>query len=68
MENIELIARRKMRGLSREEVAFQADITSVGYLYYEQGKRTPSVTNAIKISNALGVTDYRTFKSLWLQK
>ena len=65
-ENQNLIARRRQLEMSQEAVAFQADITRPGYIFIEQGKRTPSVVTAIKIANALGITDYRSFKSLWL--
>lgn len=67
-ENKALKECREFKNLSIAEVALQADMTDVGYLYLEQGKRTPLVTTAIRVANALGITDYRSFKKLWLQK
>lgn len=48
-----------------EEVAEQADIPVRTYYSFESGEREPSISNAIKVSNALGITDYRKFKKLW---
>lgn len=65
MKNEALIERRHSANMTIKDVAFQAGITATGYLYYEQGKRKPSVDIAIRIAHALGVFDFKGFKCLW---
>ena len=47
---------RKQRGLSAEELAEIADLSSVYISYIENAKRKPSLESLIKISNALEIT------------
>ena len=57
--NIKLKNARKKAGLTQEEVAKQAGITTVAYQRYEAGKRVPNAVTAILIADALGVVDLR---------
>ena len=47
---------RKQRGLSAEELAEIADLSTVYISYIENAKRKPSLESLIKISNALEIT------------
>lgn len=47
---------RMQRGLSAEELAELAELSSVYISYIENAKRKPSLESLIKISNALGIT------------
>ena len=46
---------RKQRGLSAEELAEIADLSTVYISYIENAKRKPSLESLIKISNALEI-------------
>lgn len=59
--NYALIGKRirethKQRGLSAEELAEIADLSTVYISYIENAKRKPSLESLIKISNALEIT------------
>lgn len=62
MKNENLIAARKQSGKTQKQVARETKIAEIAYQTYERGTRTPSVTTAIKIANALGV---RNLRELW---
>lgn len=54
-----IIARRKKLGLTQEELAEKADLTTQFISYAESGKRAMRPENLLKLSSALGVsTDY----------
>ena len=53
MKNIELIEKRKSKGLTQVQVAKQAGVTEACYQSYEAGKRLPRVDVAIRIARAL---------------
>ena len=62
MRNENLVAARKQSGKTQAQVATETNIATIAYQSYERGTRTPAVTTAIKIANALGVKDLR---ELW---
>ena len=62
MRNEALIATRKQSGKTQKQVATETDIATIAYQNYERGTRTPVVTTAIRIADALGVKDVR---ELW---
>ena len=62
MKNSILKERRKRAGMTQLEIAKKAGVTDIGYLNYEQGKREPKISTAIRIADALGVQDLR---ELW---
>ena len=47
---------RNQQGISAEELAELADLSSVYISYIENAKRKPSLESLIKICNALGIT------------
>jgi putative transcriptional regulator len=47
---------RLEKGLTRREVAASAGITENSLLNYEKGKRSPRLTTAYRIAEALGVS------------
>lgn len=61
LKNIILTEKRINKGLTQSQVAAKAKISVRGYQYFENG-RTPNVKVAIRIADALDVTDLR---SLW---
>ena len=65
MKNETLIAARKQSGKTQKQVAQKSAIATIAYQSYERGTRTPIVTTAIKIANALGVKDFQEFCELW---
>lgn len=62
MKRATLKTTRRAAGLTQEQVAANAGVTTRMYQEYERDKRTPSVVTAIKIADALGVCDLR---ELW---
>ncbi|MBR4382560.1 MAG: helix-turn-helix transcriptional regulator [Selenomonadaceae bacterium] len=62
MKNELLIAARRRVGKTQRKVAEDIGNAESVYQRYEQGRRTPSVLTAIRIADALGVTDVR---ELW---
>lgn len=54
-----LIAARKASGKTQAQVAKESGINTRLYQYYETGNKKPSVDNAIRIADSLGVTDLR---------
>ena len=65
MRNENLIAARKQSGKTQAQVATETEIATIAYQTYERGTRTPIVTTAIKIANALGMNDFKKFCELW---
>lgn len=65
MKNKNLIAARKQSGKTQAQVAKESNIATIAYQSYERGTRTPIVTTAIKVANALGVNDFNSFCELW---
>lgn len=65
MRNKALTAIRKQSGKTQKQIAQEVGISEIGYQTYERGTRTPSVTTAIKIANALNVEDFQEFCELW---
>lgn len=53
---------RQQKGLTQVELAQKAGITETGYQNYEHGRREPKIGIALKIADALGVSDLR---ELW---
>ena len=65
MKNELLSAARRRVGKTQKQVATDIGATEIGYQNYEGGRRTPSVTTAIRIADALGVDDFNAFRELW---
>lgn len=59
MRNSKLQATRERSGKTQAQVAKDASITVRMYQQYEYGQSEPSVRTAIRIADALGVTDLR---------
>ena len=57
--NIKLKNARKKAGLTQEEIAKQAGITTRSYQRVEKGEQDPKTSTAILIADALGVVDLR---------
>lgn len=62
--NIKLKNARKKAGLTQEEVAKQAGITTRSYQRVEKGEQDPKTSTAILIADALGVVDLRELFSI----
>ena len=45
--------------MTQTQVAKQAGVTERTYQFYEAGKKKPRVDTALRIADALGVTDLR---------
>ena len=60
-----LQAAREQSGKTQAQVATETNIATIAYQSYERGTRTPIVTTAIKVANALGVKDFNSFCELW---
>lgn len=60
--NTELKTARESKKMTQAEVAAVCNITTNAYQRYELGTRTPSVRTAIRIADALGITNLR---ELW---
>ena len=65
MKNQNLIAARRQSGKTQAQVAKEIESTEIAYQRYEYGMREPKVTTAIKVANALGVNDFKSFCELW---
>ena len=65
MKNQNLIATRRQSGKTQAQVAKEIESTEIAYQRYEYGMREPKVTTAIKVANALGVNDFKSFCELW---
>lgn len=50
---------RERIGKTQACIASEVGVSELSYQLYEYGKRTPNVRTAIRIANALGVTDLR---------
>lgn len=59
MKNVKLQAAREKSGKTQVQVAGEAKISTVTYQRYEYGAREPGVRTAIRIADALNVTDLR---------
>ena len=55
---------RQKAGLTQEQVAEKADISTRSYQQYESGEREPKVTTAILIAETLNSTVEYLFKEL----
>lgn len=62
MKKLLLKERRNAVGMTQHQIAEKIGVTDMGYLNYEQGKREPKIGTAIKIADALGISDLR---ELW---
>lgn len=51
-----LLVLRIVKGLTLKELAEKAEVTEAALSRYENGKRTPKVTTACAIADALGIT------------
>ena len=63
--NKKLVAARIATDKTQEQVAREAGICAQQYQKYEYGTREPGVRTAIRIADALGVSDLR---ELWGQQ
>ena len=54
--NTRLKTTRQQLGLTQEELAKKAQITTVSYQRYESGERIPKITTALLIAKALSST------------
>lgn len=59
MRNDKLRAARAKTGKAQAQVAQEVGITEVAYQNYESGRREPKVGIAIRIADALHITDLR---------
>jgi transcriptional regulator with XRE-family HTH domain len=55
---------RKSRGLTQEQLAEMANITSLSISYIEQGRRWPRLLTLHKLSSCLNVSVAELFKNL----
>ena len=55
---------RKSRGITQEQLAERADLTSLAISFVEQGRRWPRIITVHKIAKALGVQVDELFKGL----
>jgi len=55
---------RKSRGLTQEQLAEKADVTSLSISYIEQGRRWPRLLTLQKLAKCLGVPVADLFKGL----
>lgn len=55
---------RRSRGLTQEQLAEQADITSLSLSYIEQGRRWPRIATLHKLADCLNVSIAEFFKGL----
>ncbi len=56
---MKLQAAREKSGKTQAQVAMEADVSERMYQSYEYGQNEPGVRTAIRIADALGVTDIR---------
>ena len=59
MKNVRLQTARIASGKTQKQVAAEAGIPEATYQRYEYGKNEPGVRTAIRIADALDVTDLR---------
>ena len=59
MRNLRLQAAREKSGKTQAQVAKEAGVSERLYQRYEYGQNEPGVRTAIRIANALNVTDLR---------
>ena len=59
MKNVRLQTARIASGKTQKQVAAEAGIPEAAYQRYEYGKNEPGVRTAIRIADALNVTDLR---------
>ena len=59
MRNLKLQAAREKSGKTQAQIAREAGVSEVTYQRYEYGIREPGVRTAIRIADALDVTDLR---------
>lgn len=59
MKNIRLRVARQKSGKTQAQVARETNITVRAYQYYEMNRKEPGVRTAIRIADALDVTDLR---------
>ena len=59
MKNLKLRAMRERSGKTQAQIAKSVGITEQTYQRYEYGMQVPSVRTAIRIADALDVTDLR---------
>lgn len=55
---------RRSKGLTQEQLAEKADITSLSISYIEQGRRWPRLVTLQKLAKCLGVPIAELFKGL----
>ena len=59
MRNVKLQAAREKSGKTQAQIAREIGTSEAVYQRYEYGKNVPSVRTAIRIADALNVTDLR---------
>ena len=59
MRNLKLQAAREKSGKTQAQIAREAGVSEQMYQRYEYGQNEPGVRTAIRIADALGVTDLR---------
>lgn len=65
MRNSKLINARIDACASQAEIAKKVKISAICYQNYEAGRRIPRADIAIRIADAVGVTDYEKFRQLF---
>ena len=55
--------RREQLGISQKELAEKADISQSFLCDIEQGRSRPSIDTAVKLADALGISDIKFFET-----
>ncbi len=59
-----IVAARKRKGMSQEQLATKSDIDRSHMGFIEQGRRKPTLSTLFKIANTLGLSLEQLFKGL----
>jgi transcriptional regulator with XRE-family HTH domain len=59
-----IVAARKKKGMSQEQLATKSEIDRSHMGFIEQGRRKPTLSTLYKIANTLGVSLEQLFKGL----
>ncbi|MBI5773579.1 MAG: helix-turn-helix transcriptional regulator [Verrucomicrobia bacterium] len=59
-----IVGRRKILGISQEELAYRSDLDRTYVSGLERGVRNPSLTAIVKVAQGLGITTDKLLKGL----
>ena len=62
-ESLNIRERREQLGISQKELAEKADISQSFLCDIEQGRSKPSIDTAVKLADALGISDIKFFEA-----